>query len=132
MTQMSQMMEAVLYQDEALTREIIRVSFDIHNNLGYGFLEKIYENALAYELTESGLHVEQQKALKVMYKGREMGMYYSDLIVEGKVLLELKTNDRIRYEHGPQLLNYLKATGIKVGLLINFGKSKVEFRRYIY
>ena len=121
-----------MYQDEAITREIIRASFEVHNHLGYGFLEKIYENALVYELNELGFKTEQQKPLSVKYKGLEMGVYYSDLIVDGKVLLELKAHERFKYDHAPQVLNYLKATGIRVGLLINFGKTKVEFRRYIY
>lgn len=120
-----------MYPDEALTRQIIRVSFDVHNHLGYGFLEKVYENALVYELNNSGLITEQQKALSVNYKGVNVGTYYSDLIVEGRVLLELKTSERLGHNYEPQVLNYLKATGLEVGLLINFGKNKVEFRRFI-
>lgn len=121
-----------MYQNEALAREIIRISFDIHNHLGYGFLEKVYENALVYELKAMGYKTEQQKPLPVMYKGMEIGMYYSDIIVEDKVLLELKSCERIKYEHSPQILNYLKATGIKTGLLINFGRFKVECKRFAY
>lgn len=124
-------MEVVVYPDEALTRQIIRVSFDVHNHLGYGFLEKVYENALVYELNNFGLKTEQQKALSVSYKGVNVGTYFSDLIVEGRILLELKASERLNHNYEPQVLNYLKATGLEVGLLINFGKNKVEFRRFI-
>ncbi len=120
-----------MYPDEALTRQIIRVSFDVHNHLGYGFLEKVYENALVHELNNLGLKTEQQKPLSVIYKDVNVGTYYSDLIVEGRVLLELKISERLCHNYEPQVLNYLKATGLEVGLLINFGKNKVEFRRFI-
>lgn len=123
--------EAGLYPHEELTREIIRGAFEVHNQLGYGFLEKIYEKALMYELNTMDIQCEQQKELPVLYKGVHLGTYFTDLIVDNKVLVEIKVNERLRHEHAPQVLNYLKATGLRTGLLINFGKYKVECRRFI-
>lgn len=120
----------ILYSD--LTELIIKSSFDVHNVLGYGFLEKVYENALVYELKLNGLDSKQQENLKVYYKDVEAGNYYADLIIEDKVLVELKTCEKLKSEHIAQTLNYLKATKMKVGLLINFGKSRVEFKRLVY
>ncbi len=121
---------SILYEN--ITKDVLRASFDVHNLLGYGFLEKVYESALAYELELCGFDVERQKHLTVYYKDIEAGNYYADLIVEGKVLIELKTCEKLKSEHVAQTLNYLKATRIKVGLLINFGKDKVEFKRLVY
>ena len=113
-----------------LTDRIIGAAFSVHNGLGYGFLEKVYENALRIELEEEGLAVQQQATMSVSYKGRLVGEYYADLVVEGKVVVELKAVSELAREHEVQLVNYLKASGVEVGLLINFGRS-VEVRRRI-
>lgn len=121
--------EPYLYKD--LTSAIISCFYDVYNTLGYGFLEKVYENALKIELERNGLSVEKQKPIAVYYKDHLVGEYFADLIVENKVILELKTAETICEEHEYQLINYLKATEIEVGLLLNFGK-KPQVRRKIF
>ena len=113
-----------------LTEKIIGAAYAVHNALGYGFVEKVYENALRIELEEKGLCVEQQVSMDVSYRGRLVGAYVADMVVDGKVIVEAKAVSELGKEHEVQLVNYLKATGIEVGLLINFGKS-VEVRRRI-
>jgi GxxExxY protein len=113
---------------QELTEKIIQCCFKVHNTLGFGFLEKVYENALVIELSKAGLDAKQQYPIQVYYEGEVVGDYQADVLVENKVILELKSIDRIADIHEIQLKNYLKATGIEVGLLINFGKS-VEIRR---
>ena len=114
-----------------LTEKIIGAAFQVHNRLGQGFQEKVYENALVEELHTNGLRVEQQKPLVVMYGGKPVGDFIADLLIEGSVLVELKANKTIDRSHENQLLNYLKSSGIEVGLLINFGES-VQIRRKIF
>ncbi|MGD0590669.1 MAG: GxxExxY protein [Bacteroidota bacterium] len=114
-----------------LTEKIIGAAFQVHNRLGQGFQEKVYENALVEELRTNGLRVEQQKPLTVMYGGKPVGDFIADLLIEGSVLVELKANKAIDRSHENQLLNYLKSSGIEVGLLINFGES-VQIRRKIF
>ena len=114
-----------------LTKKIIGAFFRVYNVLGYGFLEKIYENALALELRKLGLRVEQQKRITVYYDGQEMGEYFADIVVNGIIIVELKAARQLSKEHTAQLLNYLKATTIEVGLLLNFG-PKAEFERKVY
>lgn len=121
--------EPYLYKD--LTSAIISCFYNVYNTLGYGFLEKVYENALKIELERNGLFVEKQKPIAVYYKEQLVGEYFADLIVENKVILELKTAETICEEHEYQLINYLKATEIEVGLLLNFGK-KPQVRRKIF
>lgn len=111
-----------------LTERIIGCAYTIHNTLGPGFLEKVYENALKIELEAAGLSVAQQQPIPVFYRDRVVGDFYSDLMVEGGVIIELKAVQRLAKEHEVQLVNYLAATGINDGLLINFGSS-VEVRR---
>jgi GxxExxY protein len=113
---------------EDLTDKIIGAFYDVYNSLGPGFLEKVYENALYIELTKRGLIVEQQKPVKVYYGSHPVGEYYADLIVNNAVIIEVKAADGIIAAHEAQLYNYLKATEIEVGLLLNFGPSP-EFRR---
>jgi GxxExxY protein len=103
----------------------------VANALGPGFLEKVYENALAHELRCAGLAVEQQKSLKVYYRDIVVGEYMADLLVEGLVVVELKAVRAFDDIHLAQCLNYLKATGLKVGLLINFGTRKVQIKRVV-
>jgi len=117
----------------ALTDRIIGCAYAVHNALGPGFLEKVYENALRLELDEAGLAVEQQQPIPVCYRGQLVGDFYADLIVAGRVIVELKAVQNVAKEHEVQLVNYLTATGIDDGLLINFGWSvdvKRKFRKY--
>jgi len=119
----------VLHED--VTRAIIQALYKVYNTLGYGFLEKVYENALAYELARQGLEVRQQWPIRVYYDGHLMGEYFADLLVGSRVIVELKAVENLCPEHEAQLLNYLKATEIEVGLLLNFG-PKPDFRRKIF
>lgn len=119
----------LLYKE--LTDKIINVYFDVYNELGFGFLEKVYQNSLYFELKSRGFKVEAHKQLKVRYKGVEVGEYYADLIVDDLVILELKATECIVKEFEWQIVNYLRATDIEVGLLLNFGK-KPEFIRKVF
>jgi GxxExxY protein len=114
-----------------LTDEIIKTFFDVYNELGYGFLEKVYQNSLYLELKNRGFKVEAQKQIKVYYKHKEVGEYYADLIVNDLVILELKAAEAIVREFEFQTINYLRGTNIEVGLLLNFG-PKPEFRRKVF
>ena len=114
-----------------LTAKIIECVYKVHNTLGFGFLEAIYQNALLIELLKSGLQTEKEKKIQVHYDNQLVGDYMADIIVEDKVILELKSVKELHPAHSAQLVNYLKATGIEVGLLINFGES-VEVKRKIF
>ncbi|MFZ4620078.1 MAG: GxxExxY protein [Bacteroidota bacterium] len=116
---------------ENITAKIIQAYYNVYNTLGYGFLEKVYENALALELEDLGCRTERQKSLNVFYNGSLVGEYFADVIVENVVIVELKSSEALRVEHEAQLTNYLRATEIEVGLLLNFGK-KAEFRRKLF
>ena len=116
---------------EELTNAIIKTFYEVYNELGYGFLEKVYQNSLYLELKNKGLKVEAQKRIAVFYKGTEVGEYYADLIIEDTIILELKAADYIVKDFENQILNYLRATDCEVGLLLNFGR-KPEFRRKIF
>ena len=116
---------------EELTGKIISAFYKVYNTLGHGFLEKVYENALALELKHQYLQVQQQRKIDVFYGNIKVGEYYADVIVNDLVVLELKAADGIVPEHEAQLLNYLKATQIEVGLLLNFG-PKPQFIRRIF
>lgn len=122
-------MEEYLHKD--ITSAIIQAFYKVYNTLGYGFLEKVYENAMRIELIKSNLQVEQQKNIKVYYESEQVGDYFADLLVNNLVIVELKAAESICEEHETQLLNYLKATNIEVGLLLNFGK-KAEIKRKIF
>jgi GxxExxY protein len=111
-----------------ITEKIIACAYTVYSKLGFGFLERVYENSLMIEVRKAGLHAEQQCPVKIYYEGEIVGDYVADIIVENKIILELKAIDKILDIHEIQLKNYLKATGIEVGLLINFGKS-VEIKR---
>ena len=116
--------------DDALTEKIIGCAFKVANTLGPGFLEKVYENALAHELRQAGLSVVQQPCIAVHYDGILVGDFVADLVVEGAVILELKaTRDHSDF-FTAQCLNYLKATGLSVCLLLNFGRAKLDVRRF--
>ena len=116
---------------EEITNLIIKAFYKVYNTLGYGFLEKVYENAMRIELIEMGLLVEKQKRINVYYFSHEVGDYYADLVVENLIILELKASETLTEEHENQLINYLKATEIEVGLLLNFGK-KPEVKRKVF
>lgn len=116
---------------ENITSKIIDSFYKIYNTLGYGFLEKVYENALKYELMKHNLKVEQQKNIKVFYDQVVVGDYYADLIVNDLVIIELKAAEDICEEHEAQLINYLKATNVEVGLVLNFGKN-AKFSRKVF
>lgn len=113
---------------DELTESVIGCAYRVHNELGCGFLEKVYENALRIELTRSGLNAKQQCPIPVLYQGEVVGEYYSDLMVDDRLIIELKAVQNLGKEHEVQLVNYLTATGIDDGLLINFGSS-VEVKR---
>ena len=112
-----------------ITEVIIGSAFEVSNVLGSGFLEKVYENALCLELKNKGLIAEQQKRIDVYYKDFIVGEYYADILINNDIILELKTVKSIEMIHVAQCLNYLKATGKKLGLIINFGNQKVEIKR---
>ena len=119
------------YQYSDLTEKIIKCFYNVYHSLGYGFLEKVYENSLAIELKQNGLFTVQQMSIKVSYKEQPVGDYFADLIVENKIILELKAQEVLAPENEAQLLNYLKATEFEIGLLLNFGK-KPEIKRKIF
>ena len=115
-----------------LTQRIIGCAYTVMNELGCGFLEKVYENALAHELRKAGLTAECQRAVTVYYDGVIVGQYVADLIVEETVLLEIKAVRALDNVHLAQCLNYLKATGLKIGLLMNFARPRLEVKRVVH
>lgn len=115
-------------ENDSLTQKIIGVCFAVHNELGAGFIEKVYENALRIALEQEGLIVRQQKPIIVHFRGQVVGEYLADLIVNDCVLIELKAVKRLSPEHQSQLINYLKATDIETGLLINFATPRIEVK----
>ncbi|NHZ72784.1 MAG: GxxExxY protein [Aquificales bacterium] len=117
------------YKHQDLTKQIIAAFYIVYNRLGYGFLERVYENAMVIELQTMGLKVKQQTPIKVRYRGQIVGEYFADLIVEDKVIVELKAVLNLLPSHEAQLLNYLKATPYEVGLLLNFGPSPTKKRK---
>ena len=114
-----------------LTEKIIRGFYNVYNELGHGFLEKVYENAMKIELESLGLTVAGQLPITVYYKGHEVGEYFADLCVEGAVIVELKACEELIEAHEAQLINYLKATRNEVGLVFNFG-PKPQFTRKVF
>ncbi len=113
-----------------LTHQIIAAAYAVHNTLGPGFLEKVYENALSIELQNRGISVAQQVSVPVFYRHVQVGDYVADMLVERNVLIELKAVETIHPKHEAQLVNYLMATGLDIGLLINFGSSVTVKRKY--
>src|SRR4030067_186886 len=114
-----------------ITDIILKSFYEVYNELGDGFLESVYENALYIVLAEYGLHVERQKDISVLFRGNNIGDFRTDLIVDEKVIVEIKAIRNLDPVHEAQVLNYLKATNIEVGLLLNFGR-KPEFKRLVY
>jgi GxxExxY protein len=120
-----------MYKHQELTQGIIKAAQNVHNTLGYGFLEKVYHNALVLELRKMGIETEYEKPITVYYDGQIVGEYYADIVVAGKVILEIKAVQTINAAHEVQLVNYLKAADIDVGLLLNFGES-LDVKRKIF
>ena len=116
---------------EELSGKILKAFFVVYNNLGHGFLEKVYENALMIELRKRGMNVEQQRRIDVFYDGYEVGEYYADILVNDSIILELKAAEVIAPEHEAQLINYLKAIEIELGFLLNFGPKPQFLRRIL-
>ena len=114
-----------------LAYQVVGLAMQVHRELGYGFLEKVYENALMVLLQRAQISAQQQVPLKVVFEGVVVGDYYADILVDQAILIELKVSDRIVPAHRAQMLNYLKATGIKLGLIINFGKTSIEYERLV-
>ena len=119
----------IIFKD--LSYEIMAAAYEVHNTLGSGFLEKVYENALLIELQTRGLNVAAQKELDVFYRNQRVGLYVTDIVVNNEVVLELKATEFLQKAHEAQLLNYLKCTGCRLGILINFGKERVESKRFV-
>ena len=117
--------------EEELSYKIRGAVFQVSRHLGAGFLEKVYERALMIELESAGLNYETQKSINVNYKGRVVGEYFADILIENKIILEIKAQRSIRPEHEAQLINYLKATKLKLGFLINFTHPKAEIKRFV-
>jgi GxxExxY protein len=114
-----------------ITYKINGAIFEVNKILGPGFLEKVYENALLIELKNQGLKADNQVPIKVAYKDNNVGEYFADILVENQVIIELKTVEKLENNHEAQLLNYLKATGIKVGILVNFKQRRAEIKRMV-
>jgi GxxExxY protein len=119
------------YLHSEITDKIIKAFYNVYNQLGFGFLEKVYERSMLIELINFGLLVEPQKPIKVYYTGIEVGDYYKDLVINNLVIVELKACESIIPEHEAQLVNYLRATKMEVGLLLNFGKKPQLIRRVL-
>ena len=115
---------------EQITKNVIGCAFEVINELGAGFLESVYEKALLLTLRQNGLSAISQHPTRVMFRGECVGDFYADILVEEKVLVELKAVKAIAPEHQAQIINYLNATGIEVGILINFGNPKLEYKRF--
>ena len=120
------------YPHSELTERIIGAAFEVHNELGWGFLEKVYENALVSELSDRQIDVIAQPEIPVRYKGKTIGVYNGDLLVSGSVLVEIKALSALNSTHEQQILHYLKATGIQVGLLLNFGTQRLQIKRHVF
>lgn len=124
-------MENSNYLHSDLSSKIIKAFYNVYNTLGFGFLEKVYENAMMIELRKFNLTCKQQQHIDVFYDSEKVGDYYADIIVEDKIIIELKAAKTIVDEHEAQLVNYLRATDIEVGLLLNFGEIPKHIRRVL-
>lgn len=124
--------EILIMELDDLTYQINGAIYEVNRELGSGFLEKVYENALLKEFALRGIQAESQVPMTVRYKGESVGDYFADIVVEGRVILELKAVEVLKGIHEAQILNYLKATGCKVGLLVNFSYPKAEIKRFVF
>ena len=121
--------ENIIYKE--LSYKIIELALEVHNELGCGFLEKVYENALMILMERGKIPARQQAPADVYFQGKVVGQYFADILVDNKLILELKTVDTITNVHKAQVLNYLRATGIKLGLILNFSKPRFEYQRLV-
>ena len=121
--------ENIIYK--GLSYKIIELALEVHNELGCGFLEKVYENALMILFARESIPATQQAPADVYFRGKVVGQYFADILVDNKLILELKTVDVIANIHKAQVLNYLRATGLKLGLILNFGKPRFEHQRLV-
>lgn len=119
----------IMYKE--LSYQIVGIAMEVHNQLGFGFLEKVYENSLYILLKKNGIKVEKQYPIEVVFENEIVGEYIADLIVENRIIIELKTCSSLVDSHKAQVLNYLKATNIKLGILINFGTERLQYKRVI-
>jgi len=119
------------YKHSDITQLIINAYYNVYNNLGCAFLEKVYENSMLIELKKLGLYCERQKPIEVYYDEQKVGQYFADIIVNDSVIIEIKAAEGLIEEHECQLINYLKATEIEVGILLNFGKE-TQFKRKVF
>ena len=117
---------------QPVTEQLIGAAFEVHNTLGYGFLERVYQRAMQVELQLRGVKVELEPKIQVQFKGIIVGDYAADLFVENKIIVELKTDAAYQAIHEAQLLNELRGTGIKLGYLINFGRERIEYKRMVF
>lgn len=129
LTRMNTNEKEILYKD--LAYKIIELAMEVHNKLGYGFLEKVYENAMVVLLRRDGVESKQQHPIRVLFEGEVVGDYFADLLVEDKIIVELKAVEKMADAHKAQTLNYLKATGLRLAILLNFGKERVEYERLV-
>ena len=118
--------------DGTISQQVIRCAFEVSNTLGAGFLEKIYENALCIELTQADIQFQRQQQFDVYYKGEIVGHYIADVVVDKRLLIELKALADFNNEHDAQVMNYLRASGLTVGLLLNFGVKRLGIRRIVW
>jgi GxxExxY protein len=121
--------EKILYKDTSY--KIVGLAMEVHSKLGYGFLEKVYENAMMVLFRRESISAKQQAPITVYFDGEIVGDYYADILVEDKIILELKAIEKITDAHRAQTLNYLKATGLRLAILLNFGKQKLEYERFV-
>ena len=124
-------MDAISRRLNELSNKVIKAAFAVSNGLGVGFLEKVYENSLAHELRKAGFVVDQQKAIQVAYDGAIVGDYFADILVEGNLLVEVKAVKALVEIHMAQCMNYLKAAGMRLCMLLNFGNPKLEIKRIV-
>ena len=126
---MNENQDKILYKE--LSYKIVGLAINVYRELGYGFLEKVYENALMVLLRKEGIQAEAQAPVKVQFEGEVVGDYYADILVEGKIILELKSTEKIIDAHRSQALHYLKATGLRLAMILNFGKAGFAFERLV-
>ena len=119
----------IIHKD--LAYQVIGLAMDVHSGLGYGFLEKVYENALMVLLRREGINAKQQSPINVFFEGQNVGDYFADILVEDKIILELKSVEKIIDIHKAQALNYLKATGLRLAIVLNFGKERLQYERLV-
>lgn len=121
--------DKIIYKD--LSYRIVGLAMEVHNKLKSGFLEKVYENAMMVLFRREGINAAQQASIKVNFEGEEIGAYFADILVENNIILELKVAANISNAHKAQVINYLKATGVKLAIILNFGNEELEFERIV-